>query len=247
MSKAIIGFSRIDKGQVPSQSAGLPNSGGTSVDTKPAILTLIIGVFTKVLILLFLFALLVGAYTIGVINGYKAAGKDAEEAISSLISKYESLLSKENEGVSPTPTPTSPQPRVTKVPTQRVRQSVNWGGPELWEAVNKARVESGVNPLSSRSELCTIASIRLNELLELGKLDGHEGFGNLRERRPDLAWIFDKYSTIAEFLAMGGETPQDTVSMWKNTLGHSQLLKGGEYVWGCIYAQNTFAVAIVAF
>jgi len=24
-------------------------------------------------------------------------------------------------------------------------------------------------------------------------------------------------------------------------------LSGGEYVWGCVYAQNTFAVAIAAY
>ncbi len=98
-----------------------------------------------------------------------------------------------------------------------------------------------------RDELCTISSIRLNELLELEKLDAHEGFTNLEERRPDLAWIFEKYSTIAEFLAQGGDTPQETVSLWENTLGHKKLLTGGEYVWGCIYAQNSFAVAITAF
>lgn len=104
-----------------------------------------------------------------------------------------------------------------------------------------------MNPLSQRDELCTIASIRLNELLELGKLDGHEGFSNLAERRPDMKWIFDKYSNVAEFLAVGGKSPQDTISLWENTLGHKKLLTGGEYVWGCIYAQYTFAVAIAAF
>jgi len=128
-----------------------------------------------------------------------------------------------------------------------VSPQVSWGGPELWAAVNKRRTELGVNPLSQKDELCTIASIRLNELLDLGKLDGHVGFSNLEERRADLKWIFDKYSNMAEFLAVGGKTPEETVSLWENTLGHKKLLTGGEYVWGCIYAQNTFAVAITAF
>ncbi len=138
---------------------------------------------------------------------------------------------------------------VASTPTEKtiINHKADWGGPDLWEAVNNKRIEYGVNPLSSRDELCTIASIRLNELLALGTLDNHEGFSNLQERRTDLVWIFEKYSTVAEFLALGGQSAEETVSMWENTLGHKKLLTGGEYVWGCIYAQNSFAVAITAF
>ena len=152
--------------------------------------------------------------------------------------------------LTPSPKPTTIIVKPTTAPTKSPQISstgVGWGGPELWQAVNKRRQEFGINPLSSRSELCTIASIRLNELLSLGKLDNHEGFSNMAERRPDLKWIFDKYSIMAEFLAYGGKTAQETVSLWENTLGHRKLLDGGEYVWGCIYAQNTFAVAITAY
>jgi len=142
-----------------------------------------------------------------------------------------------------------PNEPVASAPTEKatINYKTDWGGPDLWEAVNAKRIEYGVNPLSSRDELCTIASIRLNELLTLGTLDNHEGFSNLQERRTDLVWIFDKYSTVAEFLALGGQSAEGTVSMWENTLGHKKLLTGGEYVWGCIYAQNSFAVAITAF
>ncbi len=129
--------------------------------------------------------------------------------------------------------------------TTTTRTNVSWGGPDLWSAVNKRRVELGVNPLSQKDEFCTIASIRLNQLLELGKLDGHAGFVPVLDR-PDLKWISEKYN-ISEFLAQGYATPQETVKAWENTLGHRALLAGGEYVWGCIYAQNTFAVAITAY
>ena len=104
----------------------------------------------------------------------------------------------------PLPLPTTAP---SQVPTPTVIQEsasipmVEWGGPELWEAVNNKRVEFGVGPLTTRGELCTIASIRLNELLEMGKLDGHEGFSNLSERRQDLKWIFEKY-TLSEFLVI---------------------------------------------
>lgn len=182
----------------------------------------------------------VSIYFLGILQGYSIGRSEAEEQF---ISRLEQLYSDKRGNPTSTPIPT-PRP-VTMEAVNKT--TVSWGGPELWGAVNAKRVELGVNPLSQRDELCTTASIRLNELLELGKLDGHEGFSNLKERRPDLAWIFERYSTIAEFLAVGGESPEETVSLWENTLGHKKLLTGGEYVWGCIYAQNTFAVAITAF
>jgi uncharacterized protein YkwD len=122
---------------------------------------------------------------------------------------------------------------------------VSWGGPDLWEAVNKRRLERGVGTLSKKDELCTIASIRLNQLLELGKLDGHAGFDPVLNRA-DLKWISEKYN-ISEYLAQGYDSPTETVNGWENTLGHKSLLQGGEYVWGCVYSQNSFAVAITAF
>ncbi|OGM25082.1 hypothetical protein A2962_02140 [Candidatus Woesebacteria bacterium RIFCSPLOWO2_01_FULL_39_61] len=195
-------------------------------------------VFLLVILSAFFVLILVLVYVLGLVSGYDIGQNDTEKYFLSLVNQ---------KSLNPTPTITRevfPTQALTPKPT---KLNVSWGGPELWEAVNAKRVELGVNPLKTRSELCTVASIRLNELLELGKLDNHEGFSNLPERRPDLKWIFDDYSTIAEFLAVGGKTPEETVSLWLNALGHRKLLDGGEYVWGCIYAQNTFAVAITAF
>ncbi len=130
-------------------------------------------------------------------------------------------------------------------PTVQPIKKTAWGGPDLWEAVNNKRVEFGVGKLSKKDELCTIASIRLNQLLELKKLDGHAGFQPVLDRS-DLKWISEKYN-ISEYLASGFATPTETVKGWENTLGHKSLLSGGEYVWGCVYAQNNFAVAIAAY
>lgn len=132
-----------------------------------------------------------------------------------------------------------------KVVKQIVAPKITWGGIELWEAINKRRVEMGVNPLNQKSELCTVASIRLNQLLELGKLDGHAGFVPVLQRE-DLKWISEKYN-VSEYLIQGYQTPTEAVKAWENTLGHRTLLAGGEYVWGCVYAQNTFGVAIAAY
>lgn len=141
----------------------------------------------------------------------------------------------------------TPTPRIVFRETESNNApAANWSGPELWEAVNARRRELGVSTLGNQSELCTVASIRLNELLELGKLDGHEGFSSLPDRREDLKWIFEKYN-ISEFLVSGASSAQEAVNLWQNTLGHKILLTGGEYVWGCTYAQNGFGVAIAAY
>lgn len=197
----------------------------------------IIKVFLISLALILSISVFTGSYFLGFVGGYNLGVSGVKESLTS----YTEIKATE------TPSPTPSAAPVAKITPRVVSPRVAWGGPELWEEVNKKRTEYGVNPLNQADELCTIASIRLNELLELGKLDGHEGFSNLSERRSDLNWIFEKYSVVAEFLAMGGDSAQETVSLWNNTLGHRKLLDGGEYVWGCIYAQNTFAVAITAY
>lgn len=130
---------------------------------------------------------------------------------------------------------------ITPAPVARI----TWGGPNLWAAVNKRRVELGVNPLSVKDEVCTIASIRLNEILQLGILDGHAGFSKLAERA-DIKPTFEKYN-LSEFLVSGATSAQAAVDLWENSLGHKELLSGGQYVWGCVYAQEGFGVAIAAY
>ena len=134
---------------------------------------------------------------------------------------------------------------VYPTPQKQSYSQVAWGGPELWTSVNKRRVELGVNALKQRDELCTIAAIRLNQLLDLGNLDGHTGFVPTLER-DDLKWINQKY-TVNEFLIVGYPTPEEAVKGWEHTLGHRSLLAGGEHAFGCIYSQNTFGVAITGY
>lgn len=192
--------------------------------------------FTFVAIVLLLIAAGVFGGIVGFSQGYQKGTLESQTA-------FEDFLSENNIDIS------SAQEDKTVVyssPTSTPFAYPKWGGPELWEAVNARRKEFGVNTLASQAEICTVASIRLNELLELGKLDGHEGFSSLPERRSDLTWIYEKY-TLSEFLLSGAKTPQEAVSLWENTLGHKKLLTGGEYVWGCIYAQAGFAVAITAY
>lgn len=187
----------------------------------------IVLVFTFLVVMLTVF---LTGYARGYGNGWNGA-----------VGEYQKLLS---DKVSSTTNPSATDAPI-RYPLSTTRSSL-WGGPQLWDAVNKSRVEHGVNPLKQKDELCTIASIRLNQLLELGKLDGHEGFSKLPTDRPDLKWIFEEYD-ISEFLVSGATSPQNAVDLWLNTLGHKKLLTGGEYSFGCIYAQSGFGVAIAAY
>lgn len=179
---------------------------------------------------------ILASFLAGYVKGYSFGWNDAVNEAQKSLSNVVSSTTK---------------PAATSIPTQKPQATAkssqsSWGGPQLWDAVNKRRTELGVNPLSVREELCTIASIRLNEILELGKLDGHVGFSTMPDTRPDLKWIFEKYN-LSEFLVSGASSPQNAVDLWENTLGHKELLSGGQYVWGCVYAQNGFGVAIAAY
>jgi uncharacterized protein YkwD len=178
------------------------------------------------------------------LTGYSTGTQVA--TVNAIISLQENTVPTKNITPSETKPANSPIATLAPKPTTQPRPSTVFSGPSVWAEVNKKRQSYGVSTLAQRDELCTIASIRLNELLDLGNLDGHSGFANLSDRRPDLKWIFEKYN-ISEFLLMGARSSVDAVEMWENTLGHKKLLTGGEYVWGCVYAQNGFAVAISAY
>lgn len=178
------------------------------------------------------------AFVVGYVKGYGFGTADTEKVLQQFV--------KDKVSATTIPIATPNASASPKIIYQTIQPKVTWGGPQLWDSVNKARAANGVNPLSVREELCTIASIRLNQLLELGKLDGHVGFSNMPTDRTDLKWIFDKYN-LSEFLVSGASSPQEAVSLWENTLGHKELLTGGQYVWGCVYAQNGFGVAIAAY
>jgi hypothetical protein len=203
---------------------------------RVAIISLVISVSIQILY---------KVYEIGYKAGFSRGQIDAEQYYSGYLDELAYLRGQ----IEKEPAIITKEVYITPAPDNKpsLLRDASWGGPDLWEAVNKKRQNNGVNTLSQKDDLCTIASIRLNELLELGTLDGHEGFSNMTERRPDLEGIFKNYSTIAEFLAAGAGSAQETVGLWEKTLGHKKLLTGGEYVWGCIYAQNSFAVAISAF
>lgn len=117
---------------------------------------------------------------------------------------------------------------------------------DLWSVINQRRQIRGVNTLTQSSELCTIAEIRINELIALGSLDGHAGFTSLLQKRPDLKPIFESYASVSEFLLFGTSSAQEAVSLWEGAPEHSKLVTSNSYTYGCVQFRNSFAVAITA-
>ncbi len=118
-------------------------------------------------------------------------------------------------------------------------------GVELWTEIQKYRVEHGVPQFRQDNTLCTIASIRVNQLLELGKLDNHDGFTPLVKRFREEGKL--THTNIAENILSGYPTAKEAVSAWDSSLGHQALMRDGSYVFACAAANQGFAVLIAAF
>lgn len=137
--------------------------------------------------------------------------------------------------------PAKPSPKTTTP----ARQPTYYTGVQLWEEIQKYRLEHGVNPFRQENVLCTIASIRVNQLIELGKLDDHRGFEPLVTEYRDKGQL--TYSNVAENILQGYETPEEAVAAWDSSLGHQALMRDGSYVWGCAAANYGFGVLIAAY
>jgi uncharacterized protein YkwD len=121
-------------------------------------------------------------------------------------------------------------------------------GPQLWEAVNKRRLERGVGELRRDDGFCSLASFRLNQMLPSGTIDNHKGFMELsNDPSSNFAWIFKKYNVWEYILYAPGKDATGAVDQWENTMGHKTLVQGGQFTLGCTYAQNYIGVAIVGF
>lgn len=182
-------------------------------------------------------------WTAGIFSaGYFLGARETFQTLNSELQKQIEELAKSEAAPGPTPFTQTKIPEKTTTPA--VSLKTDYTGPQLWEVVNKARIDHGVSPLGQRDILCTIAAIRLAQIRELGKLDGHDGFKPIYEKYKDDP---NMPNNVSEFLISGYPTADQAVSGWLDTLGHKKLITGGEYVWGCIYAQEGFGVAITGF
>lgn len=118
-------------------------------------------------------------------------------------------------------------------------------GTELWAELQKYRREHGVPEFSQENTLCTLASIRVNQLIELGKLDNHDGFKPLVDKYRSEDRL--SFSSVAENILSGYPTAVEAIAAWDGSLGHRSLMQDGSYVWGCAAANHGFAVLIAAF
>lgn len=137
-----------------------------------------------------------------------------------------------------------PQSNSASIPQKTQRPSY-YTGVELWTELQKYRVEHGVPEFKQDNTLCTIASIRVNQLIDLGRLDNHDGFEPLVKQFRDDDRI--THSHVAENILSGFPTAKEAVAGWDGSLGHQALMRDGSYVFACAAANYGYAVLIAAF
>ena len=191
------------------------------------------------LLIIFFFGLVLASYLYGHTTGLEEGITIGKKSVSDSLVKHTT---------EPTLIPTSTPIKVITNTSIPVYRKISFDGPELWEEVNKSRVEHGVGTLRRSDELCSIASYRLNQLLVKGSLDNHAGFNEIWQNESNAwHWITEKYVISEYIIYLTSGNAKDAVDSWDNTMGHQTLLRGGQYVVGCTYAQNGFGVAIVGF
>lgn len=130
----------------------------------------------------------------------------------------------------------------SRAPMHTTTNQATFTGQDLWTAVQNYRASHKLPLFTQSNELCTVASIRVNELLELGKLDNHDGFPKRSDefftRHPD-------WTALNENIASGYQTAVQTVEWgWDQSLGHQALIQSTEYPKACAAANNGFSVLI---
>jgi len=118
-------------------------------------------------------------------------------------------------------------------------------GVELWQAVQKYRQDHGVPEFKQDNILCTIASIRVNQLIDLDRLDDHDGFSPLVDKYKESGQL--THHDVAENILSGFPTAQEAINGWDSSLGHQSLMQDGSFIYGCAAANYGFAVLIAAY
>jgi len=136
------------------------------------------------------------------------------------------------------PTTNTPAPTITTTPTY-------YTGVDLWQEIQLYRRQHGVPEFKQDNTLCTIASIRVNQLLELDKLDDHQGFSPLVEQFRDSGQL--THHNVAENILSGYLTAADAVAGWDSSLGHRSLMQDGSYIYACAAANYGFGVLVAAY
>jgi len=145
----------------------------------------------------------------------------------------------------PTPTkkPTPIPPTPTKKPTHTTTTTGSAPSPSdgLTQEVNAYRSAHGKGSLHTDQLLCSVASKRVNELIQRGSLDSHEGFQKYTEQ---IKQQFNKWwETI--FYGSKSISPRDVVTIyWNGSQGHKDALLS-DATHGCGFVDSGYAVYVL--
>lgn len=123
-----------------------------------------------------------------------------------------------------------------KTSPSKPKANFNYSGDDIFKLVNDYRRQANVGDLSPDPNLCFLASLRLSQLLELGRLDSHQGFIDFNPTEKF------KYQRVGENLAAGYATAQEVVEAWEKSPGHNLTLKDPVNSLGCVASNRGFSV-----
>jgi uncharacterized protein YkwD len=96
-------------------------------------------------------------------------------------------------------------------------------------AINSYRQNKNLNNLSSDPILCEVAGKRAGELLQLGSLDNHDGWGKY-------GGTLSKFSSRGEIIAytsFSANAEYFVNSVWANSSQHAANMANPEWAYGC--------------
>lgn len=144
-----------------------------------------------------------------------------------------------------TPTP-SPAQFLLKQKLGVAPTEINYyTGVEFWQKIQTYRRQHGVPEFKQDNVLCTIASIRVNQLLTLNDLDNHDGFSPLIDKFRENGQL--THHNVAENILSGYPTAKEAIDGWDSSLGHQALMQDGSYVYACTATNYGFTVLIAAY
>ncbi|MDP3724204.1 MAG: hypothetical protein Q8R11_01065 [bacterium] len=138
--------------------------------------------------------------------------------------------------VSPTPEPTSLPPKPPPPPT------FNYEGEDVWKALADYRKAHNKYQFAKDDRLCTLANMRLQELIALGTLDKHAGFKTYFADQGNFRAV--GFRKVSENLAYGFATAVAVIEWgWDtSTEGHREAQLTEEYSHACTVADQGYAV-----
>lgn len=110
----------------------------------------------------------------------------------------------------------------------------------LLDEINSYRTNHNLGKLVRNEELCIWVEERINQLVQKGSLDQHDGF-----RSQSQHYLKEKgFTKLAENIAQGQVSVTEVVASWDQSLAHKNTMQTQEMDVACAVFENSFGVLV---